>query len=158
MGRESDAVEISFEGRGKPVIKLDGESGLVDESGRVIGTALDCGDLAMPFLWWEVKSSLDRDKSRGRDCFVIDFESPGENEISRVRAWIDSSIFIVLRAESYGIDDKLLKQVVVKSFKKIDDQWIIKDLEISEASSTVKTVVTVETMDVKTKSGGKKEI
>jgi hypothetical protein len=156
FGRESDTVQVSFNKGEEPRIQRDGEV-LVDENGKVKGTELECKDLAMPFLWWDDCELVGKDKTRGRECYVIDIDAPKGEGVARLRVWIDETIFIVLKAESYNSDDKLVKQVLVKSFKKIDDQWMIKDLEIRGESSAVKTVVTVEAMKTKQKNGGSQD-
>ena len=157
LGRESDTVEVSFEKGEEPRIERKGE-GLVDEDGKLTGTDLECRDLAMPFLWANDGELVGKDKTRGRDCYVVDLETPEREGIDRLRVWIDDRIFILLKAESYDADDKLVKQILVKSFKKIDDQWMIKDLEIKGVSSAVKTVVTVEAMTAKQDKGGKQDL
>ena len=156
LGRESDSVDVSFKAGGEPVIKTKGNA-LVDELGQVKGTALDCRDLAMPFLWWKSAELIGREMSRGRDCSVIEMTAPGGKEKGRVKVWIDNAIFIVLKAESYDAKDELVKQVTVKSFKKVDGQWMIKDLELVAGPSATKTVVTVESMVSKKKGGSRKD-
>lgn len=157
LGRESDTVDVSFTAGQQAVIKRIGD-GLVAEDGQVAGTALNCTDLVMPFLWWSDAELAGKEKTRGRDSYILDLKPPGEAEAAgRVRVWIDSAIFIVLKAEVYDAEDKLLKQVVVKSFKKIDDRWMIKDLEVSMASAADKTVVTVDAMEAKQERSKKKD-
>ncbi len=155
FGREADEVQVSFAGGQAALIKREGD-GLVGDSGMIGGTALNCGDLAMPFLWWPDGEIVKREKTRGRECYVLDLKPGQPGEVARVRAWIDSSIFIVLKAESYGADKKLIKQVTVKSFKKVEDQWMIKDLEVIMGSAADKTVVTVDSMETQSERREKK--
>jgi hypothetical protein len=155
LGRESDKVAVTFAGGEDPTVKREGD-GLVDDKGRITQTALSCADLAMPFLWWPDAELIGREKTRGRDSFILDLKPGGDGEVHRVRAWIDSAIFIVLKAESYDADDELVKQVTVKSFKKVEDQWMIKDLEVSMGSAADKTVVTVDSIESKAERREKK--
>lgn len=156
LGRESDSVVISFKAGGEPLIKREGGA-LVDESGVVKGTSLDCRDLAMPFLWWEDARVIGHEKSRGRECSVLELTAPGGESNGRVKVWIDDAIFIVLKVESYAPKGELLKQVTVKSFKKVGEQWMIKDLELVSDSSATKTVVTVDSMTEKGNGGQTKD-
>lgn len=149
LGRASDRVHVSFADGASPEVKREGD-GLVAADGSVTDTALNCADLAMPFLWWPNAELSGKASIRGRDSYIVDLKPAKASEHARVRAWIDSSIFIVLQAEIYDGKDNLLKQVDVKSFKKIDDKWMIKDLEISVASAADKTVVTVDDMETAT--------
>jgi len=149
LGRESDEVAVAFKAGSDATLTRSGD-GLVADDGAVIGTALSCADLAMPFLWWQNSKLIKKEKTRGRDSYVLDLRPGKDGAVSRVRAWIDSSIFVVLKAETYDAEEKLKKSVTVKSFKKIYDQWMIKDMEVIMASAPDKTVVTVDAMEIKT--------
>lgn len=153
LGRQSGALDLSFIKGEAPEIKSPAGD-FVDESGRIRGTALDCFDLLMPFLWWKDFKLAGREKSRGRDCHIVDFNSPSGTHVSRIRAWIDVSMFIVLKVENYSADNKRVKTVSVKSFKAIEDQWMIKDLEAAEDSANEKTIVTVEDMVIESSVEG----
>ncbi len=54
----------------------------------------------------------------------------GAPPYARVRLWISKKARMMLQAEGYDADDKLLRKLWVRSCKKIDDQWMIKDMEI----------------------------
>jgi len=155
LGRGSGTIDLSFK-KGEYPLPVRKADAFVDENCRIKGTALDCFDLLMPFLWWDDFELTGKEKSRGRDCYVINFKAPAGFALSRVKVWIDSSIFVVLKAEIYSSEDKRTKAVSVKSFKNIDDQWMIKDLEVVEESSSFKTIVTVDEMFFETHTGGKK--
>lgn len=155
LGRESSAVKLKFQKGRVPVLDRD-EDDFLDKAGRVKGTALTCFDLVMPFIWWDDFELAGREKSRGRDCYIVDFKAPPGSDTVRVRAWIDASVFIVLKSEIFDSSGQKVRVVLVKSFKSIDDQWMIKDLEVTEDGSSLKTIVTVDRMFLENHAGGKK--
>ena len=82
---------------------------------------------------------------KGRDCYVIDIPAPAEAfaGCSGVRVWIDPRINILLRAEAFDHESKRQRRVEVKSFRKINDRWFIKDIEIRSYPSQHKTILRV---------------
>jgi hypothetical protein len=82
---------------------------------------------------------------RGRSCYVLDVPAPegAFAGCSGVRLWIEPRIPIMLRAEAYDQQDALIRRMEVKSFKKINDRWVIKDIELTSLPSRHKTYLRV---------------
>ena len=74
FGRERSSVDLSFKNGKEPEFKREGEE-LVDDQGKVTGTALDCRDLTMPFLWWKNCELVDAVTDRGRACYSLEFST-----------------------------------------------------------------------------------
>ena len=55
----------------------------------------------------------------------------------------DNATLILLRAEAYGLDDQKLRRMEVKSFRKINDRWFIKDIEVQSHPTRHKTILRV---------------
>ena len=53
-----------------------------------------------------------------------------QSTYSRVRLWIGKKAHMMLQAEGYDADDEIVRRLWVRSCKKVDDRWIIKDMEI----------------------------
>ena len=90
-------------------------------------------DLSLSFLWWSDGKISGKDEIRGRSCHIVDLPAPAEYKAkgcSRVRLWIDEERRMLMQAESYGLNDELKRRLWIKSFKKIDERWMIKDMEI----------------------------
>jgi hypothetical protein len=49
---------------------------------------------------------------------------------ARVLSWIDNETGGLLRAEAYGADQKLVKEFSLRSFKKVNGQWQLREMEI----------------------------
>lgn len=109
------------------------------------GTDIAWMDLSLAFLWWPDGVTRGTEEVKGRDCYVLDIPAPaGEFAgCSGVRVWIDPRISILLRAEAYGMEDQKLRRLEVKSFRKINDRWFIKDIEVQSYPSRHKTILRV---------------
>ena len=105
-------------------------------------TDLSWVDLTLSFLWWPDGELVGSDELRGRHAFVINLPAP-ENTLAddykNVKVWIDKQAYMLLRAEGYGPDGTLLKRLWVDSFKKIDDRWMVKDMEVEAYPRTHRT-------------------
>ncbi|MGA1529877.1 MAG: outer membrane lipoprotein-sorting protein [Kiritimatiellia bacterium] len=102
-------------------------------------------DLSLSFLWWPGGKKTGEEKVRGRHCDIIELPAP-EGQASAfdtMQLWVDSKIGIVLRAEGYSREGDRLRRMDVKSFKKIDDRWVIKDLEFLRYPEKTKTLLRV---------------
>jgi hypothetical protein len=109
------------------------------------GTDLAWMDLSLAFLWWPDGMTRGTEEVKGRECYVLDIPAPADafTGCSGVRVWIDPRISILLRAEAYGMDDQRQRRLEVKSFRKINDRWFIKDIEVQSYPSRHKTILRV---------------
>jgi hypothetical protein len=105
------------------------------------------GDLGLEFLHWPLQKVLHGDTARGRLCKVLESTNPyrlpnGEfvpGTYSRVDSWIDNETPGILHAEAYDANGKLLKVFDPKSFKKVNGQWEIQDMEIRNVQTGSRT-------------------
>jgi len=102
-------------------------------------------DLSLSFLWWPGGKKTGEEKVRGRHCDIIELPAPeGQASVfDTMQLWVDSKIGIVLRAEGYSREGDRSRRMDVKSFKKIDDRWVIKDLEFLRYPEKTKTLLRV---------------
>lgn len=109
------------------------------------GTDIAWMDLSLAFLRWPGGITRGEEEVKGRMCYVIDLPAPTDAfaGCSGVRVWIDPRINILLRAEAYGMDDQRQRRLEVKSFRKINDRWFIKDIEIQSYPTRHKTILRV---------------
>jgi hypothetical protein len=102
-------------------------------------------DLALTFLWWKGGEVTRLDEIRGRRCYVVEVPAPDTprnidpegahtkgtgKPYAAVRLWIDEELRMLLQAEGLDAGGGLVRKLWVKSFKKIDDRWMIKDMEV----------------------------
>jgi hypothetical protein len=110
-------------------------------------------DLTLSFLWWPGGTTKKTETMRGQDCYVVEVPAPpGESgHYAKVLLWIDEKQHMVLQAEGYDSQDRIVRRLFIKSFKKIDERWMIKDMDIQSLPSDHRTNLRVETMRVEKK-------
>ncbi len=111
----------------------------------ILDTDISWIDLSLSFLWWPGGDTKGEGKVRGRECHIIDVPAPADQvrQFDGVRLWIDKKIGIVMRAEGYSGQGELRRRMEVKSFKKIRDRWIIKDIDFQTFPEKTKTTLLV---------------
>ncbi|HEV2437874.1 MAG TPA: outer membrane lipoprotein-sorting protein [Verrucomicrobiae bacterium] len=90
-------------------------------------------DLGLEFFHWpEQKILKPYEMRRGRACKVLESKNPNPSPdgYSRVISWIDNETLGIVQAEAYDAKGKLLKEFYPKSFKKVNGQWELQEMEI----------------------------
>lgn len=117
-------------------------------AGRVSGTDLTWLDLSLDFLWWK-DARFDtpaRGESRnGRDCHIIIAGPPKPIPgCSAVRVWVDRQLHCIMQAEQIGPQGDTVRRMWVQRVKKMNDRWMIRDMEVSTLNSNNRTQLLVE--------------
>ena len=100
-------------------------------------------DLGLEFFHWPGQKVLPKTTNlkRGREYTLLESTnpSPSTNGYSRVLSWIDKESGGILEAEAYDINGKLLKDFEPKSFKKVNGQWELQEMDIRNVQSGSRT-------------------
>jgi len=98
-------------------------------------------DLGLRFFQWPDQKIIKKEFMRGRGCMVLESRNPTPmlGGYSRVDSWIDEEILGVVHAEAYDANGKLLKVFDPKSFKKVNGQWELQDMEIRNVQTGSRT-------------------
>jgi hypothetical protein len=96
------------------------------------GSDFSIGDLGLEFFHWPQQKILKHEMRRGRPCQVLESRNPDPSPdgYSRVVSWIDNETLGIVQAEAYDAKGKLLKEFYPKSFKKVNGQWELQEMEI----------------------------
>jgi len=101
------------------------------------------GDLGLEFFHWPVQKILPKSTNlkRGREYTLLESANPNPptNGYSRVLSWIDKESGGILAAEAYDAAGKLLKEFEPKSFKKVNGQWELQEMEIRNVQTGSRT-------------------
>jgi hypothetical protein len=136
FGRPAGRMTAAHTGDGRPHMRFEAGDPLADCPAPAPGTPiggsdLTWSDLSLAFLWWDAPRFAGQATARGRDCFLIDVDAPADGRPARrVRLWIDRELRVVLQAEAYDAAGALLRRLTVRSVKKTDARWMIKDLDV----------------------------
>ncbi len=129
---------------------------LHDAAEAIRETDMTWTDLTLAFLWWKGGAVAGSESIRGRPAVVLDVPAPAEmsgRPYARVRVWVDEEARILLQAEGYDTGGGLVRSLWVKSFRKIDDRWMIKDIEIQSYPVQHRTRLRVNEVTTLTASG-----
>ena len=100
-------------------------------------------DLGLEFFHWPTQKVLPKTSNlkRGREYTLLESinPNPATNGYSRVRSWIDKETGGILAAEAYDAQGKLLKEFEPKSFKKVNGQWELQEMEIRNVQTGSRT-------------------
>ena len=100
-------------------------------------------DLGLEFFHWPLQKVLPKTTNlkRGRDYTLLESTNPNPatNGYSRVLSWIDKETGGILEAEAYDFNGKLLKDFAPKSFKKVNGQWELQEMEIRNVQTGSRT-------------------
>jgi Outer membrane lipoprotein-sorting protein len=100
-------------------------------------------DLGLEFFHWPEQKILPKptNLARGRDYTLLESTNPNPstNAYSRVLSWIDKETDGILQAEAYDFNGKLLKEFAPKSFKKVNGQWQLQEMDIRNVQTGSRT-------------------
>jgi hypothetical protein len=98
-------------------------------------------DLGLEFFHWPAQKVLKKEVKRSRGCTVLESTNPNPstNGYARVVSWIDNESSGIVQAEAYDFKNKLLKEFAPKSFKKVNGQWELQEMEIRNVQTGSRT-------------------
>lgn len=107
-------------------------------------------DLTLSFLWWQKATFEEEDSVKGFDCYVIRATAPEDVDdvvYKSVRVWISKKAGMMLRAEGLDANGKPIRRLWINSVQKIDDAYMIKDMEIQKYPTRQRTKLTIDTVE-----------
>lgn len=99
-------------------------------------------DLGLDFLQWPEQKLVRREKPemrKGRACKLLESANPNGLGYVRVRSWIDVEHRQPIMAEAYDAAGRLVKTFSVGSVEKVDGEWRLKDLEMTDETKGSRT-------------------
>jgi hypothetical protein len=100
-------------------------------------------DLGLEFFHWPAQKVLPKTTNlkRGREYTLLESTDPdpSTNGYSRVLTCIDKETGGILEAEAYDTKGELLKVFEPKSFKKVNGQWELQEMEIRNVQTGSRT-------------------
>lgn len=108
------------------------------------GTDLTAFDLQMPFLYWDDFVFEGVAPVRGRPAHVFLMYPPDaiaalKPELAGVRVFLDTQFGALVQAQQIGAEERVLKSITVLDLKKVDDQWMVKTIDLRDEATRNKT-------------------
>ncbi len=154
LGKELEQLTVLRMVGGRPVFQYAAGDPLQQEEtpnlfSPIQETNLSWMDLTLSFLWWPEGRIVDMDSVKGYDCYVVEVTAPEAQpeQYARVRVWIAKKIHMLLQATGYDAKGEPMRRLWVKSFKKINEQWMVKDLLIQGNSNAQRTELRVRNVE-----------
>ena len=109
------------------------------------GTDISWTDLTLAFLRWRGGETVGRDTFKGQTCLLVDLPAPAEagagdlGRYAKVRIWVHEHLRMIVQAEAYNEEGDLVRRLEIKGLRKVDDRWMIKDMEVESFPPVHKT-------------------
>ena len=128
------------------------EAPVPDLFSAVQATDVTWMDLTLSFLWWPGGRITGMESVKGRTCYQVEIPAPTgwKGSYTRIVLSIDKSLHMLLRAEALDAAGKSVRVLWVKSIKKINDRWMLKDLEVQSGPNRRTKLVVREVNGEKT--------
>ena len=121
------------------VQKLNGDQAMQPFEGSDFWMA----DLGLAFLHWPKQEIIKRELRRGELCSVLVSEPAKlkRGGYSKIVSWVDEDTRGIVHADIFDSKGKLLKVFSPKSFKKINGQWQLKEMEMRNEQTNTRTSI-----------------
>jgi hypothetical protein len=132
-----------------------------DLSVAIQDTDISWLDLTLSFLWWKAESIVGKEEIRGRPCYIVEVRPPLSSnrnakapsadaaqvgQYAKAHLWLDEKLHMLLQAQGFDSEGKIVRSLWIKSFKRINDRWMIKDMEI-QSSELHRTKLLIHDME-----------
>ncbi|MGC4071701.1 MAG: outer membrane lipoprotein-sorting protein [Nibricoccus sp.] len=108
------------------------------------GTDLTAFDLQMPFIYWNDFIFEGVTNLRGRPAHVFLLYPPADVVAQRpaltgIRVYLDTAYTALVQFDQIGEKNRVLKTLTLLDFKKVDDHWIVKSVDLRDEETRNKT-------------------
>lgn len=107
-------------------------------------------DLTLDYLWWLHPRVVGDARIRGRECVIVEVTPPTAEgpPLGRMRLWLDREIAMLLQAAQLDSQGREVRRMWVRSVRRHDDQWMIRDLEVDSTGTGHRTRLHVVDFDL----------
>jgi hypothetical protein len=98
-------------------------------------------DLGLEMLQWPNQSVIERKLRRGELCSVLVSVPAQVGKYSKIISYVDEDTMGIVHADVFDAKGKLLKEFAPKTFKKINGQWQLKEMEMRNEQANSRTSI-----------------
>lgn len=107
---------------------------------------LSWADLTLSFLWLQDGETIGKEEKRLRNCYVVKVPMPPDSPYAYLKLWMDTKERFVMDAVAFDAGDKKVKHIKGSKIKKIEEIWMVTDLEVTHYPSRDRTKIIVTTL------------
>ena len=102
-------------------------------------------DMTLSFLYWDFVDELESDRVGGRSCRVVSLAHAEARE--HVKVWISKEFRFALRVHWFKAGaEESYRQLEFAGFEKIDNTWIVKEVDIRNADWKTQVLARLESL------------
>ena len=107
------------------------------------GSDFSLADLGLEFLYWPEQRLTKKEMRRSRSCRVLESINPhpAQGGYSKIISWVDAESDGIVYAEAYDANGRELKEFFPKDFSKVNGQWQLEEMQISNVQTKSSTTV-----------------
>ena len=114
----------------------------------VEGTDITWLDITLSYLWWKDAELAEEDTFRGALCDIVVVRPPEPIPgCASMRLWVDRKRGFLRQAEQINEKGERVRWMWVASVGKINDRWMIRNMEVKRPGTGVMTKLHVETLE-----------
>lgn len=114
----------------------------------VAGTDISWLDISLSYLWWTDGRLLAPETFKGALCDIAEMRPPQPIPgCASVRLWIDRKRGFLRKAEQFDESGKCVRWMWVASVGKINDRWMIRNLEVKRPGTGLQTKLHVDDLE-----------
>lgn len=114
----------------------------------VEGTDITWLDITLSYLWWKDAELSGEDTFRGALCDIVVVRPPEPIAgCASMRLWVDRRRGFLRQAEQINEKGERVRWMWVASVGKINDRWMIRNMEVKRPNTGVMTKLHVETLE-----------
>lgn len=107
-------------------------------------TELTLFDLQMPYLYWDKFEFEGTEKLLGRTAHAFLLYPPDaiatqQTDLGAVRAYLDTQFHALVKSEMVDHEGNAYQSMTVRDLKKVDDQWMVKTIDLRNEKTRDKT-------------------
>ena len=95
----------------------------------ILGSDITWENLSLQFLKWTNAVYVASDTVLGLHCSIIKLYPTSYRDTVHYKIWVADKNHALMRFEEYDADNKLKRTIWIKSLKKVDNGFTVKDLE-----------------------------
>lgn len=152
FGRNLSQLEVTRGRSGKMSLALtDGDGNPMpapSPSAQLYGTDISWLDLTFAYMWWDDATLLGSETYKGVLCDIVEVRPPEAIDgCSAVRLWIDRKHGFLRQAEQFDENGERVRWLWVASVGKINNRWMIRNLEVKRPGTGVQTKLHIDDLD-----------